>query len=111
MGEERCSLLRRSSLRRLTCPVDHVRLLQYVSACYAAWNRADCDWCIGNILILRGNIEILPPDRTSVSYEQLAHLVGEYLLTSCPDVDISAALSIMPVTRSTSCFGLACAAY
>lgn len=54
----------------------------------------------GNILILRGNIEILPPDRSNVSYEQLAQLVGEYLLMSRPDVDISAALSTMPVTRS-----------
>ena len=59
---------------------------------------------IGNILILRGNIEILPPERTNVSYEQLAQLVGEYLLTSCPDVDISAALSTMPMTRSKSGF-------
>ncbi|EKM57873.1 uncharacterized protein PHACADRAFT_116301 [Phanerochaete carnosa HHB-10118-sp] len=54
---------------------------------------------ICNILILRGCITILPSDRASVSYEQLAQLVGEYLLTSCPDVDISAALSVMPVTR------------
>ncbi|PCH42550.1 hypothetical protein WOLCODRAFT_72130 [Wolfiporia cocos MD-104 SS10] len=55
----------------------------------------------GNILILRGNIEILPPERTSVSYDFLARLVGEYLLTSSPEVDTSAALSIMPATRST----------
>ncbi|KIP11011.1 hypothetical protein PHLGIDRAFT_125140 [Phlebiopsis gigantea 11061_1 CR5-6] len=54
---------------------------------------------ICNILILRGDIEILPPDRKNVSYEQLAQMVGEFLLMSCPDVDISAALSTMPVTR------------
>ena len=58
--------------------------------------------CAGNILILRGGIEILPPDRTNVSYEQLAQLVGEYLLAACPNIDISAALSVMPATRSTS---------
>jgi ubiquitin carboxyl-terminal hydrolase MINDY-1/2 len=33
-----------------------------------------------------------------VSYEFLSQLVGEYLLTSCKDVDISAALSMMPST-------------
>ena len=54
----------------------------------------------GNILILRGELEILPPDRTTVSYEFLSQLVAEYLLTTCPDVDISAALSIMPYTLS-----------
>jgi ubiquitin carboxyl-terminal hydrolase MINDY-1/2 len=64
------------------------------------------DVLTGNILILRGNIEILPPDRTSVSYDHLAQLVGEFLLTSCQDVDISAALSIMPVTRSMSYLSL-----
>ncbi|KAF9219474.1 DUF544-domain-containing protein [Gyrodon lividus] len=53
---------------------------------------------ICNILILRGNIEILPYDRTTVSYELLSQLVGEYLLLNCPDIDISAALSIMPTT-------------
>ena len=55
----------------------------------------------GNILILRGDIEILPPDRTNVSYDQLAQLVGEFLLMSQLDEDISPALSTMPVTRST----------
>ncbi|KAF8554008.1 DUF544-domain-containing protein [Imleria badia] len=53
---------------------------------------------ICNILVLRGQIEILPHDRTTVSYEFLSQLVGEYLLTNCPDIDISAALSIMPST-------------
>ncbi|KAF7311904.1 MINDY-DUB domain-containing protein [Mycena indigotica] len=54
---------------------------------------------ICNILILRGDIKILPPDRPSVSYEFLAQLVGEYLLLRVPDVDISAALSMMPLTQ------------
>lgn len=54
----------------------------------------------GNILILRGDLEILPPDRTSVSYDHLSQLVAEYLLGASPDVDISAALSIMPYTLS-----------
>ncbi|KAI0791194.1 hypothetical protein C8Q75DRAFT_715687 [Abortiporus biennis] len=53
---------------------------------------------ICNILILRGEITIEPPDRTNVSYEQLSQLVGEYLLLSHPEVDISAALSVMPYT-------------
>ncbi|KAJ7068891.1 hypothetical protein B0H15DRAFT_871782 [Mycena belliarum] len=54
---------------------------------------------ICNILILRGDIQIVPPDRDSVSYEFLAQLLAEYLLTRSPDVDISAALSIMPLTQ------------
>jgi hypothetical protein len=62
--------------------------------------------CAGNILILRGNIEIQPPTRRTVSYEFLSQLVAEYLLTSSPGVDISAALSIMPYTQSESSFSL-----
>lgn len=54
----------------------------------------------GNILILRGDLEILPPGRTTVSYDHLSQLVAEYLLRTVPDVDISAALSIMPYTLS-----------
>ncbi|GJE85639.1 MINDY family-like protein [Phanerochaete sordida] len=54
---------------------------------------------ICNILILRGYIAIHPPERTTVTYEQLAHLVSNYLLAVLPGVDISAALSVMPVTR------------
>lgn len=60
---------------------------------------------IGNILILRGNIHILPLERQTVSYEFLSQLVAEYLLTTSPDVDVSAALSIMPTTQSMfACF-------
>lgn len=55
---------------------------------------------IGNILILRGNIEILPASRTTVSYEFLSQLVAEYLLLNAPDVDISMALTMMPLTTS-----------
>ncbi|KAI0667950.1 hypothetical protein C8Q78DRAFT_1071657 [Trametes maxima] len=54
---------------------------------------------ICNILILRELIRILPYERTSVSYDYLSRLVAEYLLSACPDVDISAALSVMPATR------------
>ncbi|KAI0363849.1 hypothetical protein BV20DRAFT_82199 [Pilatotrama ljubarskyi] len=54
---------------------------------------------ICNILILREQIQILPFERTTVSYDYLSRLVAEYLLSACPDVDISAALSIMPATR------------
>ena len=59
-------------------------------------------WATGNILILRGNINIQPPERRTVSYEFLSQLVAEYLLASSPDVDISAALSVMPYTQSKS---------
>ncbi|KAI0069801.1 DUF544-domain-containing protein [Panus rudis PR-1116 ss-1] len=54
---------------------------------------------ICNILLLRGDIQIQPPDRSTVSYEFLSQLVAEYLLTACQDVDISAALSVMPLTQ------------
>ncbi|CAA7267530.1 unnamed protein product [Cyclocybe aegerita] len=54
---------------------------------------------ICNILILRGNIEIQPPSRKTVSYEFLSNLVAEYLLLTSPDVDVSAALTVMPVTQ------------
>ncbi|KAI0064938.1 hypothetical protein BV25DRAFT_1822712 [Artomyces pyxidatus] len=53
---------------------------------------------ICNILILRDDIQILPPNRVTVSYEFLAQLVAEYLLMHSPNVDISAALSMMPLT-------------
>jgi ubiquitin carboxyl-terminal hydrolase MINDY-1/2 len=52
-------------------------------------------------LILRGDIQILPRTRHTVSYEFLSQLVAEYLLSSSPDMDISAALSIMPYIQST----------
>lgn len=55
---------------------------------------------VGNILILRGDITILPPDRETVSYEFLSQLVAEYLLVNAPGVDVSAALSILPYTQS-----------
>jgi ubiquitin carboxyl-terminal hydrolase MINDY-1/2 len=55
---------------------------------------------ICNILILRGAIEILPPSRVTVSYEFLSQLLAEHLLITCPEVDITAALEIMPCTRT-----------
>ncbi|KAG6849297.1 hypothetical protein H0H93_009652 [Arthromyces matolae] len=58
-----------------------------------------CRISTGNILIMRGNITIEPPSRTTVSYEFLSQLVAEYLLTHSPNVDISDALSIMPHTQ------------
>ena len=54
----------------------------------------------GNILILRGEIVIEPPERKSVSYELLSHLVAEALLLRSPEVDVSDAFSIMPLTQS-----------
>ena len=82
----------------------HPRPCSFIAICeLRLFSRATCPlfhWAQGNILILRGHIEILPHDRTTVSYEFLSQLVGEYLLTNCPDIDISAALSIMPSTTS-----------
>ncbi|KAG5342339.1 hypothetical protein C0989_002810 [Termitomyces sp. Mn162] len=57
------------------------------------------DLAFRNILIMRGNIIIEPPARTTVSYEFLSQLVAEYLLKHSPNVDISDALSIMPHTQ------------
>ncbi|KAF8344757.1 hypothetical protein F5887DRAFT_969764 [Amanita rubescens] len=54
---------------------------------------------ICNILILRGDIIILPPDRETASYEFLSQLVAEYLLVNAPGVDVSAALSVLPYTQ------------
>ncbi|KAH6909349.1 hypothetical protein BKA70DRAFT_1385931 [Coprinopsis sp. MPI-PUGE-AT-0042] len=54
---------------------------------------------ICNILILRGDITIQPPERKTVSYEFLSHLVAEHLLQCSPNIDVSDALSIMPVTQ------------
>ena len=91
-------------VQALTCRVaGHVHSSLYVSAIYN-YRFHLFNECIyaGNILILRGDIEILPPDRQSVSYEHLAQLLAEYLLRTCPELDISSALTTMPVTRSMS---------
>ena len=82
---------------------DPAHLLQYVRA-LSLVSRISRRVYIGNILILRGNINIQPPSRVTVSYEFLSQLVAEYLLTTSSDVDISAALSIMPHTQSTSLY-------
>ena len=57
---------------------------------------------ICNILILREQIEILPRDRRSVTYDFLAQLVGEHILLTAPRVDVSAALAMMPLTTRES---------
>ncbi|TEB23239.1 hypothetical protein FA13DRAFT_1694561 [Coprinellus micaceus] len=54
---------------------------------------------ICNILILRGEIVIEPPERKSVSYEFLSHLVAEALLLRSPEVDVSDAFGVMPLTQ------------
>ncbi|KIY42879.1 DUF544-domain-containing protein, partial [Fistulina hepatica ATCC 64428] len=54
---------------------------------------------ICNVLILRGDIEILPPTRQTVSYDFLSQLVADFLIKRSPDVDISSALSILPLTQ------------
>lgn len=100
--------VQRRGVHECWCTLDHVPLSPFVSTFFSRWvSLFDNDNIRlgrvepkGNILVLRGHIEILPHDRTTVSYEFLSQLVGEYLLTNCPDIDISAALSIMPSTTS-----------
>ncbi|KAI8061662.1 hypothetical protein BC940DRAFT_310085 [Gongronella butleri] len=41
--------------------------------------------CICNILFIRGDIEIRPFDRPSVTFDYLMELLGDYLLTHAPD--------------------------
>lgn len=56
---------------------------------------------ICNILILRGDVEILPPGRKTVSYEYLSSLVADFLVNTSGDtsnVDLSAALAVLPST-------------
>ena len=84
--------------------IDLARLLLYVSPICIQSKETDENVCIGNILILRDNITILPPERRTVSYEFLSQLVAEYLLNTSPDVDISSALEIMPYTQSECAF-------
>ncbi|TFY78591.1 hypothetical protein EWM64_g5417 [Hericium alpestre] len=55
---------------------------------------------ICNILILRGDIAVVPPERETVSYELLSQLVANHLLKHSPDVDISSALTKMPLLTS-----------
>jgi ubiquitin carboxyl-terminal hydrolase MINDY-1/2 len=86
-------------------PADPAHSLQYVRALYLVSEIVGRVY-VGNILILRGHITIQPPSRGTVSYEFLSQLVAEYLLTTSSDVDISAALSIMPQTQSTSLYYL-----
>ncbi|KAI0287320.1 hypothetical protein BC826DRAFT_1045648 [Russula brevipes] len=52
---------------------------------------------ICNVLILREQIKILPSDRTSVSYEFLAQLIGEHILLAAPGVDVFATLLMTPL--------------
>ncbi|KAG8982966.1 hypothetical protein FRB90_006434 [Tulasnella sp. 427] len=53
-----------------------------------------------NVLILRGDMAILPTDRKSVSYEYLAQLIADYLVSRTTDDSaiegLSAALSKLP---------------
>jgi len=44
--------------------------------------------------------EILPPGRRTISYDLLAQLVSEHILLTALDVDVSEALSMMPLTTS-----------
>ena len=85
-------------------PTDLAHSLLYVRTLHLVFLKTLMTSYIGNILILRGHINIQPPSRVTVSYEFLSQLVAEYLLTTSSDVDISAALSIMPHTQSTSVY-------
>ncbi len=53
----------------------------------------------GNILILRGDIIVMPPDRRSVSYEYLSALLGDYLVNESSDVDLDSVFSVLPKTQ------------
>lgn len=53
----------------------------------------------GNILILRGEIIVMPPDRPSVSYEYLSALLGDYLVNESSDVDLDSVFSVLPKTQ------------
>ncbi|KAH8922443.1 hypothetical protein BT69DRAFT_1334708 [Atractiella rhizophila] len=57
-----------------------------------------------NILILRGQITITPPNRASVTYDYLSSLVASHLLqmisnADSPSLDLDSALSILPKTQ------------
>jgi len=54
---------------------------------------------LGNILILRGEIVIVPPDRRSVSYEYLSALLGDHLVNKSSDVDLDSVFSVLPKTQ------------
>lgn len=54
---------------------------------------------LGNILILRGEIIVMPPDRPSVSYEYLSALLGDYLVNESSDVDLDSVFSVLPKTQ------------
>jgi hypothetical protein len=43
---------------------------------------------IGNVLLLRGDIKIKPYDRSSVTYDFLVELLGDYLLKSIPQGEV-----------------------
>ena len=54
---------------------------------------------LGNILILRGEIVITPPDRPSVSYEYLSALLGDRLVNKSSDIDLDSVFSVLPKTQ------------
>lgn len=57
---------------------------------------------IANILLLRGDVTLAPPDRPLVNYEYLSSLIAEYLLTR-PDgganTSLDGALALLPQTQ------------
>ncbi|SPO40552.1 uncharacterized protein PSFLO_06034 [Pseudozyma flocculosa] len=55
-----------------------------------------------NVLLLRGEVHLTPPDRPVVSYSYLSQLLADHLLArsaSDPSLDLGAALSILPRTQ------------
>lgn len=44
---------------------------------------------ICNVLFLRGDLEIQPPDREMVTFEYLVDRLGEYLLNHAPTDDLA----------------------
>jgi hypothetical protein len=50
---------------------------------------------IGNVLLLRGDIKIKPYDRSSVTYDFLVELLGDYLLKSIPQGEAEVPILIL----------------
>lgn len=58
-----------------------------------------------NVLLLRGTVQITPPERPAVSYSYLSSLLGEHLIDAISAsadsaMDLEAALSILPQTQT-----------
>ena len=74
----------------------------FIAICAPRISKAHCNSLMqhpGNILILRGKLVVMPPDRPSVSYEYLSALLGDYLVNESSDVDLDSVFSVLPKTQ------------